>query len=170
MEHVSPFLFPPGGIRSAKYKGNELYNIQLAGTEEGYAAGGTTMRAGRFFTDQESAHHMPVVVIGEDVQKQILGNEDPIGKKINVDGHELEVVGVMDRPAASLPGQDDTRILVPYFTMRKMFPNVQEHMLIVIAYPGMVIGRRTKSGQCCACRAAFPITAPIPSPSPPPSR
>jgi putative ABC transport system permease protein len=55
-----------------------------------------------------------------------------------VDGHELEVVGVMDRPAASLPGQDDTRILVPYFTMRKMFPNVQEHMLIVIAYPGMI--------------------------------
>jgi len=138
VEHVSPYLFPPGGLRSAKYKGNELYNIQLAGTEEGYAAGGTTMRAGRFFTDQENSHHMPIVVIGEDVQKQIFASEDPIGKMIDVDGHELQVIGVMDRPAASLPGQDDTRILVPYFTMRKMFPNVQEHMLIVIAYPGMV--------------------------------
>ncbi|MEO8370974.1 MAG: ABC transporter permease [Candidatus Solibacter sp.] len=138
VEHVSPYLFPPGGLRSAKYKGNELYNIQLAGTEEGYAAGGTTMRSGRFFTDQENSHHMPIVVIGEDVQKQIFASEDPIGKMIDVDGHELQVIGVMDRPAASLPGQDDTRILVPYFTMRKMFPNVQEHMLIVIAYPGMV--------------------------------
>jgi putative ABC transport system permease protein len=29
-------------------------------------------------------------------------------------------------------------VLVPYFTMRKMFPNAKEHMLITIAYPGMV--------------------------------
>jgi putative ABC transport system permease protein len=45
----------------------------------------------------------------------------------------------MDRPANQLPGQNDTRILIPYFTMHKMFPNAQENMLIVIAYPGMVI-------------------------------
>ena len=44
----------------------------------------------------------------------------------------------MDRPAASLPGQDDTRILVPYFTMRKMFPNATEHMLVIIARNGML--------------------------------
>jgi putative ABC transport system permease protein len=138
VEHVSPFLFAPGGIHSARYKGNDLYNAQLGGTEEGYAAGGTTMKAGRFFTDQESAHHMPIVVVGEDVQKQLMPNEDPIGKRISVDGHELEVVGVMARPAASLPGQDDTRVLIPYFTMRKMFPNEREHMLIVIAYPGRI--------------------------------
>jgi len=138
VEHVSPYLFPPGGTRSAKYRGNEIYNIQMAGTEEGYAAGGTTMKSGRFFTDQENFHHMPIVAIGEDVQKQLFANEDAVGKSIIVDGHELQVVGVMDRPAASLPGQDDTRILVPYFTMRKMFPNVREHMLVVIAYPGMV--------------------------------
>ena len=138
VEHVSPYLFPPGGLHTAKYKGNDLYNIQMGGTEEGYAAGGTTMKAGRFFTDQESYHHMPIAVIGADVQRQLLANAEPIGKRIEVDGHELEVVGVMDRPAASLPGQDDTRILIPYFTMRKMFPNVREHMLVVLAYPGMI--------------------------------
>src|SRR5271169_2037177 len=104
VQHVSPFLFAPGGLHTARYKGNDLYNIQPGGTEEGYAAGGTTMKAGRFFTDQESLHHMPIVVVGEDVQKQLMANADPIGKKIAIDGHELEVVGVMDRPAASLPG------------------------------------------------------------------
>src|SRR5262249_6153068 len=138
IEHISPFLFPPNGVHSTRYKGNDLYNIQLGGTEEGYAAGGTTMKAGRFFTDLENTHHMPVVVIGEDVATRLLANLDPIGKWIDVDGHELEIVGVMDRPAASLPGQDDTRVLVPYFTMRKIFPSAREHMLIVIAYPGMM--------------------------------
>jgi putative ABC transport system permease protein len=50
----------------------------------------------------------------------------------------LQIVGVMDRPAASLPGQDDTRVLIPYFTMRKIFPTAREHMLIAIAYSGMI--------------------------------
>jgi putative ABC transport system permease protein len=136
VEYVSPYLMANGAFHSARYKGNDLYQIELAGTEEGYAAGGTTMKHGRFFSDVENRHHMPVVVVGEDVQKQLLPNEDPVGKWIAVDGHQLQIVGVMDRPAASVPGMDDTRVLVPYFTMRKMFPNLKEHMLMVIAYPG----------------------------------
>jgi putative ABC transport system permease protein len=136
--HVSPYLFPPNGIHSARYGGNDVYQIQMGGTEESYAAGGTTMKFGRFFTDTENSHHMPVVVIGEDVAKQLLPNQDPVDKRISVDGHELSIVGVMDRPAASLPGQNDTRVLLPYFTMRKMFPNAQEHMLITIAQVGLV--------------------------------
>jgi putative ABC transport system permease protein len=138
IEHVSPYLFPTQGLHSARYKGNDVYGVQLGGTEEGYAAGGTTMKFGRFFTDDESRHHAPVVVIGEAIQKQLLPNEDPVDKWIEVDGHTLQIVGVMDRPANQLPGQDDTRVLVPYFTMHKMFPTAQENMLVVIAYPGMV--------------------------------
>jgi len=156
VEHVSPFLFPPNGIHTAKYKGNDLYNIQLGGTEEGYAAGGTTMQSGRFFTDLESTHRMPVVVIGADVARQILPNLDPIGKWIQVDGHELQIVGVMDRPAASLPGQDDTRVLIPYFTMHKIFPNAQENMLIVIARDGWVTKAQDET------RAALRIARHIP--------
>ena len=138
VEHVSPYVFAMNGMHTARYKGNDIYGIELAGTEEGYAAGGTTMKFGRFFTDFESSHHMPVVTVGEDVQKQLLPNQDPVDKWIEVDGHSLQIVGVMNRPAASLPGQDDTRVLVPYFTMRKMYPNLTEHMLIAIAYPGML--------------------------------
>jgi putative ABC transport system permease protein len=138
VEHVSPYLFPGDGIRTARYKGNDYTGIQIGGTEEGYAYGGTTMKYGRFFTETENTHHMPVVVIGEDIQKRLLPNMDPVDKWIEVDGHEMMVIGVMDRPPNSLPGSDDNRVLIPYFSMRKMFPNAREHMLITIAYPGMV--------------------------------
>jgi putative ABC transport system permease protein len=138
VQYVSPFLMQNSNFDSARYKGNDLYQIQLGGTEEAYAAGGTTMKHGRFFSDVENEHHMPVVVIGEDVEKQLLPNEDPVGKWIDVDGHQLQIVGVMDRPAMYLPGMDDTRVLLPYFTMRKIFPNLRENMLMVIAYPGMI--------------------------------
>jgi len=138
VEHVSPYLFPQRGIHTARYLGNDVYNVDLGGTEEGYAFGGLTLKHGRFFSELENNHHMPVAVIGEDIEKQLLPNVDPIGKWIAVDGHQLEIVGVADRPAAALPGQDDLRVLVPYFTMRKMFANAFEHMLVIIAYPGML--------------------------------
>lgn len=35
-----------------------------------------------------------------------------------------------------MPGQEDRRALFPYFSMRKMFPNAREHMLIVVAQDG----------------------------------
>jgi putative ABC transport system permease protein len=160
VDHVSPFLFPSNGLHSARYKGNDLYQIQLGGTEEGYTGGGTTMRAGRFFSDLENSHHMPVVVIGEDVAKRLLPNLDPIGKRIGVDGQELEVIGVMDRPAASLPGQDDTRVLLPYFTMRKMFPAAREHMLIVIANPGEVVKAQDEVRALLRIARRVPFNAP----------
>jgi len=138
VDRVSPYLWPSRGIHTARYKGNDVYRLDIGGTEEGYTSGGATMKAGRFFTGTESTHHLPVVVLGEDLTKQLFGSESAIEKWISVDGHQLQVVGVMDRPAASFPGADDLRLLIPYFTMRKLFPAAREHMLIIVAYPGML--------------------------------
>jgi putative ABC transport system permease protein len=140
VEHVSPYLFPSWNmIHKARYKGNDLFNLDLGGTEEGYAAGGNAeMKAGRFFTEPENQRRLPVAVIGEDAQQALFAQLNPIGKAIEVDGHSFEVIGVMKRPSASFPGQNDNRILLPYFTMRKMFPNAQEHMLIVSARDGQL--------------------------------
>ncbi len=138
--HVSPYLFPGNFGPSTdvvRYKSNDLFQLQIGGTEESYTASGSAeMKEGRFFTDVEGRHHMPVIVVGEDVPKALMGGEDPIGKWVSVDGHELEIIGVMLRPTASFPGQDDRRILIPYFTMHKMFPNAKENMLVVVADTG----------------------------------
>lgn len=139
VEHVSPYLFSNWDqIHKARYKGNDNYQLDIGGTEEGYAAGGTVMLQGRFFTDTENRHHMPVAVLGEDLGKSFFQGQDAVGKWIDLDGHALEVIGIMERPAASFPGQDDNRVLVPYFTMRKLYPSANENMLIVIAYEGML--------------------------------
>jgi putative ABC transport system permease protein len=137
--HVSPYLFPGRGFHKARYKGVDLYNIDMGGTEEGYAAGGQAeMKFGRFFTDAENQHRVPVVVVGEDIQKGLFAFEDPIGKTIDVDGHQFTIIGVMNRPANAFPGSQDLRVLFPYFTMGKMYPSAEEHMLVIVAYPGMI--------------------------------
>ncbi len=140
VENVSPYLLPPNvfGPSLARYKGNDS-TAQIAGVGEHFASTGQAeMKAGRFFTGNEDAHRMTVTVIGEDVAKALFGPEDPLGKTINAGGAEVQVIGVMNRPAASIPGQDDSRVLIPYFTMRKLFPNAQEHILMVEAKPGQL--------------------------------
>jgi putative ABC transport system permease protein len=138
-QYVSPYLFPDfRSIHKARYKGNEIYDIDMGGTEATYAAGGTVMQYGRFLSEADNRHHLPVCVIGEDLRKSFFPNLDPVGKKIEVDGHELEVIGAMERPAANFPGQEDRRILLPYFTMKKMYPAARENMLVIVAYEGRV--------------------------------
>jgi putative ABC transport system permease protein len=142
VQHVSPYLFPNTfgtgpQINIARYKGQELYQPEIGGTEESYVAGGSAeMIEGRFFTDVENEHHLPVVDVGADVPRALMNGEDPIGKWIDIDGHKFEIIGVMNRPAASFPGQNDIRLLLPYFTMRKMFPAATENMILVVAKPG----------------------------------
>ncbi len=133
VEHVSAYLLPPQmGITQARYKGNDSTNPQIAGTDAAYSQSGQVdLRAGRFFTDNEDEHRLSVAVIGYDVNGALFGQENAIGKTISVAGVEVQVIGVMNRPAASIPGQDDNRVFLPYFTMHKLFPNAQENVLIV---------------------------------------
>jgi putative ABC transport system permease protein len=138
--HVSPYLFSMNNrFPRARFKGNDLYNIETGGTDPSYAEGGQAeMRSGRFFTEFENSHRSPVAVIGEDVAKGLFSGVEPVGKELEVNGHAFQIVGVMNRPAASMPGQNDLRILFPYWTMRKMEPGARENMIIVVAKPGLI--------------------------------
>ena len=139
VQDVSPMLFGPNDILNAHYKGNDMYDVNLFGVEEAYARGGQVeLHLGRFFTEEEGRRRAPVVVIGADIEKGLFSNVNPIGKIMNVDGHQLEVVGSMIRPAASFFGDEDTRVLVPYWMMQKMFPNARENAIVVTAKDGQL--------------------------------
>ena len=136
VEDVSSMLFANGMV-NLHYKGNDLYDVNLMGVEEAYARGGQVdIHLGRFFTDEESRHRMPVAVVGQDVEKGLFAHVDPIGKYILVNGHEFQVIGTMVRPAASFFGDTDTRVLLPYGAMQKMYPNARENAIVVTALAG----------------------------------
>jgi putative ABC transport system permease protein len=139
VENVSPMLFPNRNMVNVHYKGNDMYDVNLFGVEEAYARGGQVdIHLGRFFSDEESHRRMSVAVIGQELEKGLFANVDPIGKSILVDGHEFLVIGTMLRPAASMFGDQDTRVLVPYGAMQKMYPNARENAIVVTAKPGML--------------------------------
>jgi putative ABC transport system permease protein len=137
VEDVSCMLFPNSSPINVHYRGNDMYDVNLIGVEEAYARGGQVdLHRGRFFTDEESRRRAPVVVIGADIEKGLFANVDPIGKTIQVGGHEYQVIGTMLRPAASFFGDTDNRVLLPYWTMQRMFPNARENAIVVTAIAG----------------------------------
>jgi putative ABC transport system permease protein len=136
VEDVSSMLFANDMV-NLHYKGNDLYDVNLMGVEEAYARGGQVdIHLGRFFTDEESRHRMPVAVVGQDVEKGLFAHVDPIGKEILINGHEFQVIGTMVRPAASFFGDTDNRVLLPYGAMQKMYPNARENAIVVTAVAG----------------------------------
>jgi putative ABC transport system permease protein len=137
VEDVSSMLFPNGRTYNVHFRGNDMYDVNLMGVEEAYARGGQVdLHLGRFFTDQENHRKLPVAVIGADIEKGLYANMDPIGKTINVDGHEFEVIGTMLKPAASFFGDTDNRVLLPYGTLLRMYPSSRESAIVVTAQDG----------------------------------
>jgi putative ABC transport system permease protein len=139
-ENVSAMLFPNKGPITVHYRGNEIAGIDIFGVEEGYGRnqGQVDIHLGRFFTDEESNHRSAVAVIGADIEKGLFANTDPVGKTITVDGHEYTVIGTMLRPAASFFGDQDKRVLLPYGSMHKLYPNARENAIVVTAFDGQL--------------------------------
>ena len=138
-DEVSPMLFTNNNFIDARYRGNDVYGVGLTGVDEAYAnQGQADVHVGRFFTEEENQRRVPVAIIGADVEKGLFSNIDPLGKSISVDGHVFQVIGSLNRPAASFFGDQDNRVLLPYFTMRRMYPSAKELALVVTAKPGQL--------------------------------
>jgi putative ABC transport system permease protein len=131
---VSPILITDG---SARYKGNDMYNLNVLGVDETYVdEGQVDMSQGRFFTADENRRRLPVVVLGADLAKGLYSDVAPVGKIITVNGQEFQVIGTMKRPAASMFGADDLRVVLPFFTLKKRYPSAHDLGIVVNAKPG----------------------------------
>ncbi len=136
---VSPMLFVNRNLIEARYKGNDTVGINFMGVEESYAQEGQAdMHEGRFITDADNRRRAAVAVLGADLTKSLYAGVNPVGKPITVDGHEYEVIGTMNKPAASFFGQNDMRVLLPYFTLQKSYPGSKEMGIVVNAKEGQL--------------------------------
>src|SRR5690349_2774956 len=80
------------------------------------------MRAGRFINDSDITDRRKVVVIGEEVAKQLFERANPIGGAIEINGIHFEVVGVFGSKATGQQGDQQVRsVFVPFTTFQQAF-------------------------------------------------
>ena len=78
---------------------NEMHMAVFYVVEPGYLPTmEIKLKKGRFFTDQDDERAMAVMVVDEMLAQQRFGNEDPIGKRLNLDDDRgpYEIVGVVE--------------------------------------------------------------------------
>ena len=68
---------------------------------------------GRPFTEIEDTHSTHVAIVGSDIEDNILGPGDPIGKEIRVDGSSYTVVGVGESQGKMLGRSLDNWVAIP---------------------------------------------------------
>jgi putative ABC transport system permease protein len=76
---------------------------------------------GRSFTQADEDHGTHNAIVGYDIVDNLLGDGDPIGKEIRVDGIPYTIVGVGDRQGKTLGQSQDNWVAVPVTTYQQTY-------------------------------------------------
>jgi putative ABC transport system permease protein len=140
VELISPAIQVPMFLKRAVAGKEEVDSPRVRGVfPDNVEVANRVLEQGRFFTEQENEHRVPVVVLGHAVGKALFPNGGAVGKQVLVDGRGYTVVGTLEkRKDSPLGGQneEDALILGPYYTMRRFYPSEDDHFLAVRARSG----------------------------------
>jgi putative ABC transport system permease protein len=76
---------------------------------------------GRGFTPTDDEHGSHVVIIGSDIQENLMKGDDPIGKEIRVDGVPYTVIGLGEKQGKTLGQSQDNWVAVPLSAYQKTY-------------------------------------------------
>ena len=139
VQDVSWREMPFGSQLNISYKGKSLRSFEFMGTPFNYGSvANIRLDNGRFFTQSEDAHRLPVVVIGPGAAEAMFGDTDPVGKEILINDRLFRVLGVTEKSKTSmLGGEGDNTIIIPYSTFQKMLPWNDMRILFIEAKSGL---------------------------------
>ncbi len=108
------------GSATAK-NGSASYRTSYQGVSAAMpAVENATVATGRFFTDDEERGLAKVAVLGSARAKDLFGDQDPIGERLNLGKITVTVIGVMASRGAAGFSNPDQLIFVPLATAQKL--------------------------------------------------
>jgi putative ABC transport system permease protein len=142
---MSPVDFFGGPFTERVYVRNrdiEMKNAAVQGASPSYfKMGVTNIAEGRYFTDEENALHAKVVVIGNDVANTLFPYSNAVDQSVSINGRLFRVVGVLAARDIFLIGAEDPNnenkaVYLPYLTLRKLYPDVDDNFVMAQAHAG----------------------------------
>jgi len=133
-------LFRPeigSGTYAVKYQNRKAKNTILEGnTASMINVEDLPLASGRWFSELDDDHRSSVVVLCSDTTEELFGNEDPLGKEVNIEGRLFRVIGTLG-PIQSFfnAGKDpiNNRVFFPIRTFKTLHPEMKEHWIVVKA-------------------------------------
>jgi putative ABC transport system permease protein len=111
-----------------------LDTTSLVGTTSDYELlKDSHVQSGRYLLDVDVTYRQKVALIGTYVARELFGEEDPLGRKIKVNGTQLTVVGVLTEKNGSQESTEDDTLIVPVSTASRMLRNGQIRTFMVQA-------------------------------------
>ncbi len=100
--------------------GDKNVNTSLIGAEPEFAdMRNSQAYYGRFFTRQEDEDMARVALVGTTVAGALFGEDDPVGRTINVNSVKFRVIGVLPRKGSGGFQDQDDRVVIPLKTAMK---------------------------------------------------
>ena len=126
------------------YNGHSSNNTEVRGyTWTMLSLNNINIAIGRGFTPADDEHGTHDAIVGYDIVDNLLGEGDPIGKEIRVDGIPYTIVGVGERQGKTLGQSQDNWVAVPISTYQQTY-GYNESLNIY----ARVSRRRTGDGAC----------------------
>ena len=112
-------------VRNVKYKDKKVKNnVELFGGDEGsLRIFKTYISDGRNLAPDDIKYSRNVCILGMDVVDRLFPFEDPISKKIQIEGLNYYVVGVAERQGEAFGRSQDNYIAVPITSYLQKFSN-----------------------------------------------
>lgn len=106
--------------RPVKYNDRKLSDVGIQGhTPNMGSAMNFDIVSGRYFTQTEYDESAAVAVIGWDVQDQLFGTQDPIGRVMKVDGYPVKIIGTLAKQGNVMGQSQDNVVYMPLTLFKK---------------------------------------------------
>ncbi|NMB69899.1 FtsX-like permease family protein [candidate division WWE3 bacterium] len=137
IEQISPSILT---AKTASYKGKKYYSSVEGVSVDQPAIVKHKLLSGRFFIQSDIDSNSRVALMGYNVNKELFGKQDSVGKTIQMDGKSFKVIGALAQRAAD----EDDKILIPYTTMESVFENKSLSYIYLRAKEGVNLDEATK--------------------------
>jgi putative ABC transport system permease protein len=117
--------------------------------------------SGRFFGPVDEAEQRRVVFLGDEMAKNIFGDENPIGKTLRINDSPFTVIGVMQykRQMGAYGGPDNDHAVIPITTARSLFGRDRlNNLLIQVRKPDEMKGALQRVNQIMGAKYGFDPT------------
>ena len=112
-------------VRNVQYRNKEVKNsVELFGGDDGTIRFYNTFLAeGRNFISDDIRYSRNVCVLGMDVVDRLFPFEDPLSKKIQINGLDYIVIGITERQGEAFGQSKDNFIAIPISSFLEKFSN-----------------------------------------------